>query len=227
MQQINSTLVHRILPPEQPLGDLHPAIIFIHGRGADEEDLLGLSGHLDDRFLSIAVRAPHRFEFGGYTWYEILDMGGKPDVKMFKESYDKLSQFIHDALEQYPIDPHRLFLFGFSMGTVMSYALALTQPHLFAGVVANSGYLAEETHLSYQWNEIAGRNLFIAHGRQDPVVPVQAAQRARLLFENAQARLKYKEYEMAHQISDESLADIAGWLKQHIQSPIDHHHAPE
>lgn len=214
MNQNSSTLFHRVLVPPKTETSLHPTMIYLHGRGADEEDLLGLSGYFDDRLLSISVRAPFRFEFGeGYTWYDILEMG-KPGQQMFQSSYEKLSSFIDDALKTYPIDPKRLFLFGFSMGTVMAYAMLLTRPDLFAGIVANSGYLAEDTYLDYRWDAMAGKDLFITHGKQDPVIPVMAAQRARIQFEQANARTRYREYTMGHQISDESLADITAWIKQ-------------
>ena len=51
MKTIASTLYHRILPPETSGGGPHPALIFLHGRGADEEDLLGLASAFDDRFF--------------------------------------------------------------------------------------------------------------------------------------------------------------------------------
>ncbi len=192
--------------------------MYLHGRGADEEDLLGLSGSFDERFLSIAVRAPFHFEYGGgYTWYDILELG-KPKHDMFKSSYDLLLQFIDEALAKYPIDPKRLHLFGFSMGTVMAYALALTRPELFAGIVANSGYLAEDTHLKYRWNEIAGKDILITHGRLDDIIPVAASKRAFELFVKAEARAAYKEYEVAHQLSDRCAADIAVWLKERLDS---------
>jgi phospholipase/carboxylesterase len=217
MKAVDTSLFHRVLLPENSQADVHPAVLFIHGRGADEEDLLGLSATLDPRLMFISVRAPFRFEFGGYTWFEILEQG-KPEHSMFKESYDKLLAFITDARATYPIDPNKLFLFGFSMGTVMSYALTLTRPELFAGVVACSGYLAEETHLEYRWNAVAGKELIITHGRFDPLIPVHAARRARLLFENAHACISYREYDMEHQISNESLTDIDAWLRQRLNT---------
>ncbi len=212
------SLTHQILLPQNPKVSVHPTIIYLHGRGADEEDLLGLSGSFDERFLSIAVRAPFRFEYGGgYTWYDILELG-KPQHDMFKSSYEKLLQFIDEALAQYPVDPARLFLFGFSMGTVMAYALALTRPELFAGIVANSGYLAEATHLNYKWNEIAGKEVLITHGGLDDVIPAAASRRALELFQKANARVVYKEYDVAHQLSDRSLVDISAWLKERLDS---------
>lgn len=212
------SLFHQILLPQNSKVSLHPTIIYLHGRGADEEDLLGVSGSFDERFLSIGVRAPFGFDYGGgYTWYEILERG-KPEPKMFKSSYERLLQFIEEALTRYPIDSKCLFLFGFSMGTVMAYALALTRPHLFAGIVANSGYLAEETYLKYEWNNLEGKEVLITHGVLDDVIPAAASRRAFQLFQEAKARVIYKEYDVAHQLNDLCVADAAAWLKERLNS---------
>src|SRR5512142_3241059 len=120
MNLISSTLEHRVAPPEQSTAEQHPALIFLHGRGADEEDLMGLAPYLDPRFFLLSVRAPFAFPYGGYTWYEVGTVG-IPEPGMFQESYGRLVTFVQDAVKGYPIDPSQVFLFGFSMGTVMSY----------------------------------------------------------------------------------------------------------
>ena len=211
IQPISSSLVHRILSPENSTAALHPTVIYIHGLGADEEDLLGLSGSYDPRLMSISVRAPFPLDYGGYAWYDFQE-AGQPEPAMFKQSYEALSQFVHDASLKYPIDPKQLYLFGFSMGTVMSLAMALTQPELFRGVVANSGCLAERTHLTYRWNELRQKNFFVGHGLGDPLIPVEASRITKTKLEEAQAAVEYHEYDMAHQISNEGIADIAAWL---------------
>ncbi|MEE8112746.1 MAG: hypothetical protein V3T23_00185, partial [Nitrososphaerales archaeon] len=120
MKTITTTLVHRILPPENSTSTTHPTLIMLHGRGADEEDLLGLVPYLDERLFILSVRAPFPFPYGGgYTWYDIGTVG-TPEPTMFKESCEKLSTFVHDALANYPIDAPHIYLLGFSMGTVMS-----------------------------------------------------------------------------------------------------------
>jgi phospholipase/carboxylesterase len=194
-------------------------MIMVHGRGADEEDLPGLAARLDRRLLVLSVRAPYPFaDGGGYTWYDVGTVGA-PEPTMFRESYERLSQFVEDALREYPVDPTRLFLLGFSMGTVMSLALGLSRPGLVRGVSANSGYIAEGTHLSYRWNELAGASFFIAHGTLDPIIPIVMARRAKELFAASNAPHVYREYPMAHQISDESLGDIADWLQPLLDPP--------
>jgi phospholipase/carboxylesterase len=205
-------LHHIALQPKNHGAGPHPTLLLIHGRGADEEDLPGLADRLDPRLLILSVRAPFPFSpGGGYTWYDVGE-GGSPEPAMFRESCERLSRFVDQALQQYPVDPARLFLLGFSMGTVMALALSLSRPGLVRGVSANSGYVAEGTHLVYRWTDLAGTSFFLAHGTFDPVIPIALARRARDLFSASNAPHMFREYPMAHQITDESLADIAAWL---------------
>ncbi|MBI1804384.1 MAG: hypothetical protein HY033_04735 [Ignavibacteriae bacterium] len=216
MNLIHTTLVHKALAPQRKSGGKSPTLILLHGRGANEDDLLGLAQYLDERLLIVSARAPFPFQFGGgFTWYEIEEVG-KPESKMFAESYRKLQQFFHDVKNGYPVEPTKVFFGGFSMGAIMSYALALTKPADVAGVIANSGYVPEENGLEFQWNLIKGKPFFVAHGKYDPVIPVQFGQRAKELLQNAHADLTYREYEMGHQIGEESLNDMMQWLTKHV-----------
>lgn len=220
MKLMNSVLEHRVLPPQEAKAPLHPTLIMLHGRGADEEDLLGLSSFLDERLMIIGVRAPYPFPYsGGFTWYD-METVGTPEPAMFRSSYDKLSTFISDAVAHYPVDTKQLYLLGFSMGTVMSYALALTRPGMFRGVVANSGYIPEGTHLSYDLSHLDHIEFFVTHGTEDPVIPVGFARRARELLEAAHARFEYREYPMTHEISEESLKDLSAWLTNRLDTAV-------
>jgi len=220
MNTIGTTLVHQLILPEKAK-EKNPTLILLHGRGADEEDLLGLSDYLDERLLLISVRAPFPFTYGGgYTWYDV-GTTADPDPAMFHKSYGALSRFLDDILAGYPVDRAKVFLLGFSMGTVMAYAISLTRPTLCRGVIANSGYVPEGTDLVFQWDVLASIDYFVAHGVIDPVIPVQFGRRAKELLEKAGANLEYHEYPMAHQISEASLSDAAGWLKRRLNGEED------
>jgi len=212
MKTVPTSLIHRVLPPEASAGVArHPAVIFLHGRGADEEDLLGVAPLLDPRFFLLSVRAPYPFPGGGYTWYD-LEQVGTPDPATFHAGYRKLSGFLDDALGGYPIDPRRVCLFGFSMGSVMSYALALSRPHAIRAVAAASGYLPEIPGLKYRWKDLTETEFFITHGTEDPVIPVAMARRARELMAASAATVTYREYPMAHTLGEQALADVVAWI---------------
>ncbi len=218
MKTIDSTLFHRVLPPEHAGGGPHPALIFLHGRGADEEDLLGLTSAFDERLFVISVRAPFPYEYGGYTWYDAGTIG-EPDPVRFPESCDRLAQFIDDVLAQYPVRRDKLFLYGFSMGCVMSYAYGLTHPGVVRGIAANSGYVPEGTHLQFRWQELAGTAFHITHGVHDPVIPIAFARHARSLFEHGTAPFTYTEYPSEHYLAEGCIQDTAVWLRGLIDAP--------
>jgi len=213
MTPIRTTLEHRVLLPEGAEARKHPTMIMLHGRGTDEEDLIGLAQQYDPRLLVLSVRAPFPFqEGGGFTWYDAGSIG-TPDPVKFPVSYGKLLRFVEDALRGYPVDPARVILLGFSMGSVMAFALSLTRPELVRAVVAHSGYVPEGTNLSFRWQDLGSVDFFIAHGTQDPVVPIALARRGKKLFDSSNARVTYREYEIGHQISEESLRDSAVFVR--------------
>jgi phospholipase/carboxylesterase len=222
IDRISTTLVHKLRPPVTSATAKSPALIFLHGRGTNEDDLLGLADFLDPCFFVISARAPYRFDegSGGYTWFGLQEIG-MPDLQQFTESYQRLTQFIADVKTGYPVDPERVFLFGFSMGSIMSFAIALTQPDFVRGIVAHSGYIPESVALSFAWTKLSGLSCFVAHGLLDPVIPIEKARRAQELLLHARVDLTYKEYPIPHTISEESLADLSQWLQKKLDVPLD------
>jgi phospholipase/carboxylesterase len=212
---VQSSLIHKLIQPKSNQSPPYPTLILLHGRGTNEDDLLGLVPYLDPRLFVLSVRAPFAFPYGGWTWYDIQEVGS-PDPQQFNESYNRLVQFLDDAKRQYPIDAQQVFLLGFSMGTVMSFALSLTKPDEIAGVVAHSGYVPEQTDLDFVWDRLPQTGFFIAHGEYDPIIPVHFGRRAKELLVAANADVTYREYPIAHQISEESLSDLTEWLTQRL-----------
>lgn len=205
-------LKHKFLRPRREGAGKPPALVLLHGRGADEDDLLGLAEYFDDRLFVLSPRAPFPFAHGGgYTWYDLEEIG-RPDAAMFRESHGLLSEFLRAAPERFGVDPARIYCCGFSMGSVMALASVLAAPASLAGVMANSGYLPEDAALNPRWEGIRGKPFFVAHGRYDPVIPYAYGTRIREVLSEHGADVTYREYDMGHQINEESLGDMIGWL---------------
>ncbi len=217
---VQLSLLHKIASPNSDQNPPFPTLILLHGRGTNEDDLLGLVSYLDPRFMVISARAPFRFSYGGYTWYDVLEVGS-PEPQQFAESYERLIQFLADVQQHYPVDANQVFLLGFSMGTMMSYALALTKPKEIAGVVAHSGYIPEHPLLLFKWDELDQTGFFVAHGVHDPVIPIHFGRRAKELLSKTNADLTYREYPIAHQISEESLRDLSAWLQKRLNVSVE------
>lgn len=210
------SLVHRTAPArsgEPP----HPALLLLHGRGTDENDLLPLAGEIDDRLFGISARAPFQFPWGGYAWYGLDPNGvGYPEQESLLASLDLLHRFVTEITRAYPVDPTRLFVAGFSMGSVMSGTLALTDPERIAGAMILSGYFPLHNDLSLKLDEAAGHPIFQGHGTYDNVIPVRFGRETRDYLERTPVQLTYREYPMAHQISGPELADMRAWMQERI-----------
>lgn len=206
------SLAHKFLRPRRATPGKPPALILLHGRGADEDDLLGLAEYFDDRLLILSPRAPYAFAHGGgRTWYDLEEIG-KPDRAMFLESHRRLCAFITEATTHYGPDPQKVFCCGFSMGSIMALAVALTQAELLSGVIANSGYVPEDAGIEFRWSGVKGKPFFLGHGIYDPVIPFSYSRRAKELLESHGAVVTHREYDMGHQINEESLNDMIAWL---------------
>ena len=214
-------LTHMVRPAVEGAraGGAAPGLVLLHGRGADEEDLMGLEGALDPRFTIVSPRAPFRFG-PGYAWYNIMQIGS-PDDESMKASLDELRAFIAGLSGAYGIDPERLYLLGFSQGAVLSSALAMQMPEAITGVVMHSGYVpSQHTGLDLRPDALAGKPFFVAHGKYDDVIPVTWGRDAHEYLEAAGADVVYKEYPIGHGISEESLYDLSEWLTAHLDSTL-------
>jgi phospholipase/carboxylesterase len=191
-------------------------LVLHHGRGADEHDLLMLGDVLDAerRLHVVAPRAPLQLPgWPGFHWY-VVPRVGYPDPETFHAAYRALADF-HDGLWQRTgLSAERTVLGGFSMGSVMSYALGLGPDRPApAGVLAFSGFVP--TVEGWQ-PDLAGRpglRAYVAHGRNDPIMEVGLARTARDLLEAGGLDVEYHESDAAHQIDPTRVPAATDWLR--------------
>lgn len=194
---------------------LYPTILALHGRGSHEGDLIELAPHLPDGLLWVAPRAPLVLGPNSYEWYRVRVLG-KPEPDQVFSAIESLDRFIDEILAAYPIDPHRLFLLGFSQGSLLSMCYALTHPLRVAGVVAQSGYIPSGVDLEINEAEVKGKPFLLTHGEQDTMIPVEWARRSRERLQALGVDLNYHEFHMGHSVSMESLKVIAAWLDEQL-----------
>jgi phospholipase/carboxylesterase len=198
-------------------GEADGLLILHHGRGADEFDLLGLGDALDPqrRLHVVTPRAPLSPPgMGGAHWY-LVPRVGTPDPESFYAAVEALAA-LHDELwERTQIPPERTLLGGFSMGTVMSYALGLDAGRpVPAGILAFSGFVPSVEG----WEpELAGRaklRVFITHGSADGVINVSFGRAARDLLAGGGLSVDYTETNTGHEIGAVALGAALRWLEQ-------------
>jgi phospholipase/carboxylesterase len=205
-------LIHLERPAAQDPAGL---LILHHGRGADEHDLLGLADALDPqrRLHAVTPRGPLTVPgWPGHHWYTVPRVG-YPDPRTFHAAFRAVAAFHDETWGRTGIAPARTVLGGFSMGSVMSYALGLSgERPAPAGILAFSGFIPTVEGWQPELGSRTDLPVFIAHGRQDPTMDVAFARRARALLQDAGLPVEYHESDAAHHIDPAHLPVAAGWL---------------
>ena len=196
-------LEHRHIAPDSKHDEDAPAVVVLHGRGANEEDLLPIARSLPDSLHVVSLRAPDRLQ-GGYTWYELDLSGGglhqsQPDAADFERSRRLVTESIDAAIDEYGIDRDHIGLLGFSQGAITSLSLLLDDPDRYEWVVALHGYLPE-SHSDVDPEGIADKPIFIAAGDADEVIPAARTEAAADRFETLGAAVEYTAYPGGHGI---------------------------
>lgn len=196
-------------------GEPEGVLVLHHGRGTDESDLIGLADFLDpeQRLRIVSPRAPLQLPGSpGYHWY-LVPRVGFPDPETFEAARAALAE-LHDRLwEETGIGPERTVLGGFSMGAVMSYATALSAERpAVAGILAFSGFVPTVEGWEPSPAGRTGTRAFVSHGRNDPVIGIEFAQRARELLSEGGLDVTYRESDLGHQIDPAHLREASAWL---------------
>jgi len=217
-------LTHLVQAPTvaPTLGERPPLLLLLHGVRSNERDLFGLASHLDGRFLTVSARGPVTFGPGQYGWYPVTftPQGPIGDDATAETSRQTLLRFLDEAVRAYDADPARVFLAGFSQGAIMSLFTALSEPDKVAGVVAMSGRLIAPTLARRAPDDaLRGLPIFAVHGLYDSVLPIADGRAIKENLEKLPVSLAYREYPMAHEVSEESLGDIANWLSHQLDNP--------
>ena len=185
--------------------------MFLHGRGADEHDLIDIADRLPRAFSYASVRAPVPVDGGGYTWFENRGVA-RPIASSIGASVRALRTWLDDPSLGCAATP--CYLFGFSAGMMMAGALVLDDPARFAGAVLLSGALAMDATPPPDAC-LAGLPVFYGRGSLDDVIPADLVTRTeRYLRERSGASITAREYAHAHAISERELGDVARWFDE-------------
>lgn len=210
--------LYYLIQEPKTIKDKNPLLILLHGYGSNEEDLFSFAPELPGDSYVISVRAPYDLQPYGHAWYAIhfdADENKFSDNEQAKESVEIIASFIDKVVKKYQIDAKNVTLIGFSQGTILSYATALTYPEKVAKVVALSGYLNQDIiPQNIDKKTISHLKFFISHGSVDQVIPVEWARKAKPVLENLGLEVEYQEYPIGHGVSPKNFFDFKNWLLQ-------------
>jgi phospholipase/carboxylesterase len=210
-----------------------PLIVLLHGFGAPGDDLVGL-------WRQLAVPAGTRFAFpeatlaldpatfgGGRAWW-MIDWGKLEAALASGQSRDLTADVpeglapareraleLLDALErELGAPPEKTLLGGFSQGAMLACDLTLRSSRKLAGLVMMSGTLLAENEWAPLMPARAGLRVLMSHGRTDPLLPFELAERLKVLLTVSGLRVTWVPFSGGHGISDGVIDELGRFASE-------------
>ena len=210
------SLEHIIRKPTQPTKGKSPLLLLLHGYGSNEEDLFSFAEELPEEYFIISAKAPIAMQPFGNAWYHIhIDAEGvkSSDDKGAREARDLIAKFIDEAVREYDLDAYNVTLLGFSQGTILSYAVALTYPEKVKNLIGLSGYINEATVDKKSNPAYAHLNVYNSHGSMDQVIPVTAARKTPEYLKELGIESTLSEFPVGHGVHPQNFYELKKWLQ--------------
>jgi phospholipase/carboxylesterase len=187
----------------------YPLLVFFHGHGGNEEQILRLAPRLSRRnYICISLRGPKMLGTRsdgrpGYTW-------GDESAETIIEDY--MLRAVEQSRRNYHIHSERIYLAGFGEGATLAYRLGLTFPEKLGGVISLNGMMPREDRPLLRLPEIRQLRVFIGHGIANAVVPLSLAKADFRLLYTAGLSVEMHTYPATHRLHPDMLRDINRWI---------------
>ncbi len=194
----------------------YPLIVFLHGHGGNEEQILRLAPRVSRRnFVSIGLRGPvclgpNKKGALGFSWGDASHL---PAIE------DYLLQAIQQTRLHYHIHSERIFLAGFAEGATLAYRMGLLFPERLGGVIALNGNMPREERPLLRLPDVRSLQVFIGHGIANSVVPMSMARADHNLLYAAGLDVLMHTYATNHRMHKDMLRDMNRWIIERLSEP--------
>jgi phospholipase/carboxylesterase len=195
-------------------------VLFLHGLGADANDLIGLSDEFVDILPNahfISPNAPFMCDMApmGRQWFSLQSREVAHMLTGIETSVPLLNQFIDKELAKHQLPIEKLIVIGFSQGTMMALHTMLRRDAACAAIIGYSGAMVASRKLV---EEITAKPpVCLVHGDADMVVPFAAMADAQAALHKAGVLIEaYGVEDMGHTISGEGIVIAREFLKKHV-----------
>jgi len=205
------------------------SVIWLHGLGADGNDFVPIVSELPlPDTLNIRFIFPHAPVQpvtcnGGYamrSWYDIFSLEdfNHEDEAGLIASRKILTSLIENE-NQRGIPTQRIVIMGFSQGGAVALYTGLRHTQTLAGIGALSTYLPLHKKARDECSmENQAVPIFMAHGLRDPVVKYEYGKKSCTLLKELDYNIRWKDYDMEHNVCNEEIIDIAAWLTECLEA---------
>jgi phospholipase/carboxylesterase len=187
----------------------YPLLVFLHGSGGNEEQILRLAPRVSRRnYVAIGLRGPvctglNRKGAIGYSW------GDAAHLPMIE---DYLLGAIQQTRLHYHIHSERIILAGFAEGATLAYRMGLQFPDKINGIIALNGHMPREDRPLLNLRQVRSLQVFIGHGIANSVVPSSLVRADRNLLWSAGLEVESHTYPTNHRLHPEMFRDVNRWI---------------
>ena len=194
-------------------GGSWPLVVMLHGFGANMYDLASLAPAIDPAgYVYAFPNAPYGLMgMGGFSWS--ANRPGAVELAGPERSVEeRLEATSAEMMERTGASTGNVVLGGFSQGAGLTLTHGLVRPETFAGLLVLSGFFRDAEDVRPKLPVERAQPIFLVHGRQDPVVPIEQGRETRVFLETAGYAPEYHEYDMPHSITPDVIRDLVPWL---------------
>ncbi len=186
----------------------YPLLVFFHGHGGNEEQILRLAPRLSRRnYISIGLRGP--VNLGSRDGHKSFSWGDGATNSLVE---DYLIRAVEQTRRNYHVHSERIYLAGFAEGATMAYRLGLTFPDKLGGVISLNGMMPRQDRPLFRLPEIRQLRVFIGHGIANSIVPLSLAREDSRLLYSAGVNVEMNTYPTTNKLHPDMLRDINRWI---------------
>ncbi len=210
---IQQDTIHAIFTPlHYEPGYSYPLVVWLHGSGCDERQLLRIMPLISMRnYVAVAPR-------GGAiaSPAEKVAYGWSHDEQEIQQAEQRIFDSIETTFRRFNINQHRIFLAGFDTGGTMALRIAMNHPYKFAGVLSLGGCLPTGGAPLSRLPEARQVSIFLASGRRSTVYGEKQVCDDLRLLHTAGMSITLRLYPCGHELSPQMLSDVDRWIIEQI-----------
>ncbi len=204
-----SEFIHRFIPGHE--GGDAPVLLLLHGTGGNEDDLVDLGHALLPGAPLLSPRG-RVLENGMPRFFRRLAEGVFDEEDLIRRTHE-IADFVQAARKKYQLGDRKVVAVGYSNGANIAASTLLLRPDTLAGAVLLRPMVPLNTPSLPDLSSVA---VFLANGRNDPLIPVENAERLAAIFRNSGANVTQRWSHARHQLETADVEEARSWLLNHF-----------
>jgi phospholipase/carboxylesterase len=180
------------------------------------QDLYGLESIFPKDWAIISLQASIPVQYQGWAWAELNfeNLSKLPKPEQMEKHQTKVFESVNMTIKLLKLDPHKVNLLGFSQGASLSIFSGLINPEFYNTITSLCGFIPiDRVKEKIKGIDLSMVKLFMGNGIEDPVVPINLADRTYKDLKILNIEPVYKKYDSEHTISNECMHDVLSFLK--------------